>query len=105
MKKIKQKVINVRVSDTQKDAIRTNAKSLGMSVSQYITTLTEKGQINVIEGGKELAALIYELNNKLNKLEKYPVMNIQDLRNAISDSLICLKYHNERRYPNVNFKN
>ena len=105
MKKIKQKFINLRVSDIQKDTIRTSAKNLGMSVSQYILKLTEQGQVNVIEGGKELAALIYELNNKLNKLEKYPAMPIQDLRNVISDSIVCLKYHNERRYPDVNFKN
>ena len=87
MKKNKQKNINLRVTEEQKNYIKMKAANLGMSVSQYLLELADKGQIHVIEGGHELVELIYELNSKLSRMEKYPAILVQDLNDVIGESV------------------
>lgn len=87
MKKNKQKNIHLRVTEDQKNYIKMKASHLGMSVSQYLLELADKGQINVIEGGKELVEMLYEVNNTLSQMEKYPDGLVQGLNNAIGESV------------------
>ena len=47
--KKKDKIINFRVSETQKDKIMQNAKQLNMSVGEYLIYLDEHRIINIID--------------------------------------------------------
>ena len=64
----KQERIHLRISNRQKTQMKSNANSLGMSLSKYILKMTENGKIITIDS-KSLARELYELNCKLNKLE------------------------------------
>lgn len=77
----------MRVTEDQKNYIKMKASHLGMSVSQYLLELADKGQINIIEGGQELVEVIYDLNSKLSRMEKYPAVLVQDLNNVIGESV------------------
>lgn len=79
----KQERIHLRISNRQKTQMKSNANSLGMSLSKYILKMTENGKIITIDS-KSLARELYELNCKLNKLERYPAVRVQELRDVIS---------------------
>lgn len=85
--KSKTEVINFRVSSEQKQMIRNTAKNLGMGISKYLLHLASHSQIVVVDGGKELATEIYHLNKRLNRLERYPFVDVQELRDALSDGI------------------
>lgn len=88
--KKKDKIINFRVSETQKDKIMQNAKQLNMSVGEYLIYLDEHKIINVIDGGKDLAKEVYILNKNLSLLEKYPFVEVNQVRNLLSEYLMKL---------------
>lgn len=90
--KIKKKdnVINFRVSEVQKNKIMQNARQLKMSVGEYLIYLDEHKTINVIDGGKDLAKEVYMLNKNLLVLEEYPFMEVNQVRNLLSECLIKL---------------
>lgn len=88
--KKKDKIINFRVSETQKDKIMQNAKQLNMSVGEYLIYLDEHKIINVIDGGKDLAKEVYILNKNLSVLKKYPFVEVNQVRNLLSEYLMKL---------------
>ena len=88
--KKKDKIINFRVSETQKDKIMQNAKQLNMSVGEYLIYLDEHKTINIIDGGKDLAKEVYILNKNLSLLEKYPFVEVNQVRNLLSEYLMKL---------------
>ncbi|MBM6760374.1 plasmid mobilization protein [Megamonas hypermegale] len=88
--KKKNKIINFRVSETQKDKIMQNAKQLNMSVGEYLIYLDEHKIINIIDGGKDLAKEVYMLNKNLSVLEKYPFVEVNQVRNLLSEYLMKL---------------
>lgn len=88
--KKKDKIINFRVTETQKDKIMQNAKQLDMSVGEYLIYLDGHKTINVIDGGKDLAKEVYMLNKNLSVLEEYPFMEVNQVRNLLSECLIKL---------------
>lgn len=88
--KKKDKIINFRVSETQKDKIMQNAKQLNMSVGEYLIYLDEHKIINIIDGGKDLAKEVYILNKNLSLLEKYPFVEVNQVRNLLSEYLMKL---------------
>lgn len=86
----KDKIINFRVNEVQKNQITENAQKLGLSVGEYLLYLDNNKVINIIDGGKELAKEIFELNLKLTELERYPFIEVNKIRNLVSESLIKL---------------
>ena len=58
----KDKVINIRVSEQQKEEIKSHAMALNMSVTEYLTYLDTHKSIVVIDGGEKLAHAMFELN-------------------------------------------
>lgn len=93
--KKKDKIINFRVSETQKDKIMQNAKQLNMSVGEYLIHLDEHRIINIIDGGKDLAKEVYMLNKNLSVLEKYPFVEVNQVRNLLSEYLMKLNQQME----------
>ena len=93
--KKKDKIINFRVSETQKDKIMQNAKQLNMSVGEYLIYLDEHKTINIIDGGKDLAKEVYILNKNLSLLEKYPFVEVNQVRNLLSEYLMKLNQQME----------
>lgn len=93
--KKKDKIINFRVSETQKDKIMQNAKQLNMSVGEYLIYLDEHKIINIIDGGKDLAKEVYMLNKNLSVLEKYPFVEVNQVRNLLSEYLMKLNQQME----------
>lgn len=83
----KTETINLRVSKERKEEIRKAAKAIGMDMSKYLIHQATHGKIVVVSGGKELAMEIYELNQRLNRLEKFPFVNVQELRDTLSDGI------------------
>jgi len=83
-------IINFRVNQKEKDRIIENAHSLGMSVGEYLIHLDKYKTVVVLDEGKEFAHEIYQLNKKLNKLEKYPLVELSELRNVVSESIMHL---------------
>ena len=83
----KTETINIRVSKEQKNSLRKAAQNAGMNISKYLMNLAVNGKIVIVEGGKELAAEIYELNHHLNQMEKYPFVDVQTLRNTVSEGI------------------
>ena len=93
--KKKDKIINFRVSEIQKDKIMQNAKQLNMSVGEYLIYLDEHRIINIIDGGKDLAKEVYMLNKNLSVLEKYPFVEVNQVRNLLSEYLMKLNQQME----------
>lgn len=93
--KKKDKIINFRVSETQKDKIMQNTKQLNMSVGEYLIYLDEHRIINIIDGGKDLAKEVYMLNKNLSVLEKYPFVEVNQVRNLLSEYLMKLNQQME----------
>ena len=93
--KKKDKIINFRVSETQKDKIMQNDKQLNMSVGEYLIYLDEHRIINIIDGGKDLAKEVYMLNKNLSVLEKYPFVEVNQVRNLLSEYLMKLNQQME----------
>ena len=79
----KQDRIQLRVSERQKAQIKSNANSLGLSLSKYILKMAEDGKIITLDS-TNLANELYNLNCKLNRLEKYPAVKVQELRDIVS---------------------
>ena len=87
----KTEIINIRVSKEQKDLIRKTAKNLGMNVSKYLMHLVIHGSVVMVDGGKELAMEMYKLNQHLNHIEKHSFLDVQELRDTVSNGIekIC----------------
>ena len=79
--------INIRISDADKLKYAQEAKNLGMDLSKYIIHLLEHKEVRIIEGGKELAHAIYDLNNMLNKCVDYPSIPVTKIREAVSNDV------------------
>ena len=80
----KDEIINIRVSNSQKEQIQREATLLDMTVSQYILEIVlSHKKIMILEGGKELAEILAELNEKLNYYEPYKQIPVNELRIAI----------------------
>lgn len=79
--------INIRISDADKLKYAQEAKNFGMDLSKYIMYLLEHKEVRIIEGGKELAHAIYELNSTLNKCVDYPSMPMTKIREAVSNNV------------------
>ncbi len=79
--------INIRVSKEDKIKYAQEAEKLGMNLSKYILHLLEHKQVRVLEGGKELAQAIYNLNNTLNKSISYPSISVNKIREAVSNDV------------------
>ena len=75
--------MQLRVSDKQKAQVRSHANSLVLSLSKYILKMAEDGKIITLDS-TSLAHELYNLNCKLNKLEKYPAIRVQELRDVVS---------------------
>ena len=85
----KNKNLHIRLTDKQYEKIKTKANELGISVTNYILKMTEQGKVVVIEP-KDLAEEIRELNRKLSKLEQYPAIKAQELRDMIGEEVVKL---------------
>ena len=88
MKQAKTQTIVIRTTKEEKDIIQQASSAIGMNMSKYLTYLGTHSHPIKIEGGKELATAIYELNHTLNQLEKYPFVNVQKLRDTVTDGII-----------------
>lgn len=86
-KNFKDTNINLRVSKEDKLRYAQEAKQLGLDLSKYIMHLLNHKQVKVIEGGKELADAIYNLNNTLNKCISYPSIPVAKIREAVSNDI------------------
>lgn len=86
-KQIKNSILNIRVSEEQKEKIKLKADSLNMSLSKFILETLENGSINIIEGGQELAEAIYDLNKTLNKFEKCPTVYEREIRDVVTNAV------------------
>lgn len=86
-KRVKTSVINFRVSEEEKQMIRKEAEDLGMDISKYLLHLVKDKKVVVIEGGRELAMEVYRLNQNLNRLGNYPFVDVQALRDLVSDGV------------------
>lgn len=84
----KDEIINIRVSNGQKEQIKNEASLLDMPVSKYIleSVLSHK-KIVVLEGGKKLAMILAELNEKLNYCEPYQQIPVDEIRTAMYDCI------------------
>lgn len=80
---------HIRLTEKQYEHIKNRATELGISMSDYILRMSEQGKIVVIEP-KNLAEEIQKLNRKLGKLEQYPVIKAQELRDIIGDEITKL---------------
>ncbi|MDY6269624.1 MAG: hypothetical protein SPL39_11855 [Selenomonadaceae bacterium] len=87
-KNTKDQIINIRVTGERKKQIKENADRLGMTISGYIDYLESHQQVIELPYGKELMQEIYHLNNQLNELDKYPLLPVQELRDAMSQAII-----------------
>ena len=63
--------IIIRVSQADKERYEAEAKSYGMKTLKYILYSVDHKAIPVVEGGKELACAMYDLNCTLNKYEAF----------------------------------
>lgn len=88
--KKKDKIINFRVNNAQKEKITQNAKQLDMSIGEYLIYLDEHRIINIIDGGKDLAKEIYTLNKNLSVLDNYPFIEVNQIKNLLSEYLVKL---------------
>lgn len=86
-KNTKDQIINIRVTRERKEQIKENAEQLGMNISSYIDYLVSHQQVVELPYGKELAQEVYHLNNRLNKLSKYPFLPVQELRDTMSKGI------------------
>ena len=78
--------INLRISNEQKAHIKATAQSLGLPLSQYIIKMAEEGKIITVNT-KTIANELYDLNCKLNSLERYPAVQVQELRDVVSTAI------------------
>lgn len=78
--------IHLRVSQQQKFQIQCNANALGLSLTNYILKMTMDGRI-VSVNSQSLAKELYALNCKLNELERYPAIRVQELRDVVSSGI------------------
>lgn len=85
-KKLKTNKIQIRISKQQKAEIKSKARKLGISVSDYVLRCTEQCKINVVET-RELAKEIFELNQHLSDLERCPVIPTRELRDKMSEQI------------------
>lgn len=97
----KTEIINLRISKKDKEIIKKRAESLEMSVSQYILYVSKNPQINILEGGKELANYFYDLNITLNKLYNLVPVPADRIRYEISKAIQNLNIYNGGK-QNVN---
>ena len=88
--KKKDKIINFRVNNAQKEKITQNAKQLDMSIGEYLIYLDEHRIINIIDGGKDLAKEIYTLKKNLSVLDNYPFIEVNQIKNLLSEYLVKL---------------
>ena len=86
-KSIKDDNIHFRVTSLQKEQITQKAEELGMPVSGFLLNLVEQDKIKIIDG-KALAAEVYKLNRKLDLLEKYPAIPVQEIRDVVSQGIV-----------------
>lgn len=80
-------VINIRVTNKQKEKARKDANALDMTVSKYISQLIDHPNIVILPGGKELARELYRLNLRLEEMERYPVLPVEHLRAILGESM------------------
>lgn len=85
--KKKQEFIHFRVSKADKKRITTNAKAMGMNISQYLQHLDTHRNIVVLNGGKELADEIYNFNRRLDRMQEGSTLDIQEIRNKLSETI------------------
>lgn len=78
--------IHLRVSQQQKSQIQCNAHALGLSLTNYILQMAMEGRI-VSVNSQSLAKELYALNCKLNELERYPAIRVQELRDVVSSGI------------------
>ena len=86
-KEHKEARIDIRVNDKDKRIIKEQAHKLGMNLSEFILQMAKNGKIIVIEEGKFLAQELYKFNEKLNELEKCPILFVQDVREILSQAV------------------
>lgn len=79
----KSDIINLRVSAEDKQSIQQKAFSLGMTLSQYMLHCAMHEQINVVEGGREIAKRLYDTYEMLNKIECLKKIDVPSERNNI----------------------
>lgn len=72
-----------------------------MSLSKYILKMAEDGKIITVDA-KNLTNELYELNCKLNQLERYPAVRVQELRDIISIGIYRINELLKRGDNNVN---
>lgn len=83
-KMIKDTILNVRISKTEKEQYTMEAKKYGMNLSELVLNLLRYKKLNVIERGGEIAKAIYDLNNSLNKYEN-GFDSMDNIRTAMSN--------------------
>ena len=86
-KTIKNDVIRVRVSGQEKEQYTTEAKELGMNLSQYVTFLLRHKTINHLEYGRELVKEVYRLNQNLNNFVMCENVPEQEIRTTTTRGL------------------
>ncbi len=58
-KNLKTDIINIRINAKEKQQFMMEAKQYGMTFSEYVLHILRHKQLNVIEGGRELAEALY----------------------------------------------
>lgn len=81
---IKNAMLNIRISKTDKDYYTQEAKKYGMNLSEFVLNILKYKKLNVVEGGGEIAHAIYDFNNALNHY-KLSCDSVDSVRNAVSN--------------------
>lgn len=106
--KVRQKkdtIINFRASKEQKKKIQADASTFGMTVAEYLLYLAEHRNVVVISSGKELAEAIYDLNVVLHRYERYPFIPVNEIQDAVSQSVEGINLAVKEGISNVDIEN
>lgn len=83
----KNNCLNIRINEQEKCNYASEARDLGMSLSEYVIYLLRHRQIHVINSGSKLAEAMYELNTTLNKCLTHPQIPAQTIRRTIAEHI------------------
>ena len=94
-------VINFRCSKEEKEQYANDAAQFGMNLSQYIHHLLRNREVRTIDGGRELAWEVYQLNKNLEKVLQKADVPIQDLKDIVSRGISTVR-ENIRKASEIN---
>ena len=83
---IKEKRINIRVSNEEYDILSSKAKSAHVSVSTFLREVGLKGEITYLNNGKEIARQIGTLHGKIEMYHQDMTDKIDEVRTTLEES-------------------